>query len=282
MLSRAKNVFVYLSDGLGNQMFQYAFGVSLKKRCNVKVYYDNSCFLTQTFRKYALHCFGITLKKYPKTISEKRSELQMKMVEETQNAIYDESLYNIENNNYYKGFFQSYKYFAPHRKDILKIFRLVYPLNEANRTMLGTIKATNAVSLHVRRTDYLKEDELSIRGVCNLDYYKQAIQYAKEHIKNPHFFIFSDDIPWCRENIDIGSACTFVDINDGENGFFDMFLMQNCKHNIIANSSFSWWGAWLNENPEKIVIAPKIWMLCWNEPEEKAGRDLIPPEWIRL
>lgn len=282
MFNMVKKVFVHLSDGLGNQMFQYAFGVSLKKRCGVRVYYDNAFFLSQTFRKYALHCFGIKIKKYSKTSAEKRSELQLKMVKEKQDSIFDESLYHIENNNYYKGYFQSYKYIAPYRKDILKIFRPVYPLDDANQEILDKIKSVNAVSLHVRRTDYLKEKELSIRGICNPDYYEHAVQYIKQHVENPVFFIFSDDIEWCRENIDPDTEHVFVDINDGEKGYFDMFLMKNCKHNIIANSSFSWWGAWLNEHPEKIVIAPKIWMLSWNEPEENAGRDLIPPEWIRL
>ena len=282
MFNMAKKVFVYLSGGLGNQMFQYAFGLSLKKRCGVRVFYDNSFFLSQTFRKYELCCFGITLKKCQKTLSEKRSELQLKMVKEKQDSVYDESLYRIENNNYYKGWFQSYKYVEPYRKDILKIFKPVYPLDDANKEMLDKIKSVNAGCLHVRRTDYLKEKELAIRGICSPDYYKRAAEYIKQHVDNPVFFIFSDDIEWCRENIDPDAEHVFVDINDGEKGCFDMFLMQNCKHNIIANSSFSWWGAWLNEHPDKIVIAPKIWMSSWNEPEENAGRDLIPPEWIRL
>jgi hypothetical protein len=114
-------------------------------------------------------------------------------------------------------------------------------------------------------------------GTCTLDYYHEAIKIMKEKIKNPYFFIFSDDIPWVKENLKIDGDAFFITgkkIKDHE----EMFLMSRCKHNIIANSSFSWWGAWLNNNPEKIVIAPKRWF----NNEKINTSDLVPDNWLRI
>lgn len=278
-----EKVFVKIQGGLGNQMFQYAFGLSLqKKHCKIKVYFDDTAYRTNKARKYELHNFGITLPRYQRTNFEKLFGLKLRLIQEKEDSFYDESLYSYKNNDFYVGWFQSYKYFENYRPEILQTFQPAFPLNEENAAMLNRIKSVNAVCLHVRRTDYLSPEELKIRGICNLDYYSRAIEYIKTNTVNPVFFVFSDDISWCKSNIKTGTDCIFVDINDSDHGFLDLLLMKNCRHNIIANSSFSWWGAWLNENKDKTVIAPKIWMTSWNEPEEKAGRDLIPPEWIRM
>ena len=142
--------------------------------------------------------------------------------------------------------------------------------------MLAQIDKVNAVSLHVRRGDYLLAKNMSVLGVCGLDYYKKAIEYVAKNVKNPYFFLFSDDIPWVEENLKINYPYEIVDINNGKNSFYDLWLMKNCKHNIIANSSFSWWGAWLNENPNKIVVAPKKWMNTIKKVE------VCPKDWIRI
>lgn len=281
----AKKIFVKFIGGLGNQMFQYAFGLSLEKRCKAKVYYDKSFFDIKGSRNYELNNFKLKLKttnNWLLKFNECIKPRQKKIIKETEDSIYNEKFYNLKNYNFYDGYFQTYKYFDDYRNDILKAFELKTPLNEENEKMLKKIKSSNSVSLHVRRTDYLYKEELKIRGVCDLDYYGKAIKYIEKNIKAPHFFVFSDDITWCLEHLKFQSKYTFVDINDAQSGYFDMFLMKNCKHNIIANSSFSWWGAWLNEHNNKIVIAPKIWMIRWNETEENAGRDLIPSDWIRI
>ncbi|MDD3437516.1 MAG: alpha-1,2-fucosyltransferase, partial [Candidatus Gastranaerophilales bacterium] len=112
-------------------------------------------------------------------------------------------------------------------------------------------------------------------GTCSIDYSTKAIKYICKYVKNPHFFIFSDDINWVIENLKIEYPFTVVDFNQNSD-WFDLNLMKNCKHNIVANSSFSWWGAWLNENPDKIVIAPRKWTL------QNTNNDIIPKEWIKL
>jgi len=140
------------------------------------------------------------------------------------------------------------------------------------------IKEKNSVSLHIRRGDYLTmQKAIDTIGVCPLDYYDKAIREITRKIKNPTFFIFSDDINWVKENLKTNSPTIFVSggkLKDYE----ELILMSKCKHNIIANSSFSWWGAWLNNNPNKIVIAPKKWF----KDTSKNTRDLIPESWLKL
>ena len=148
-------------------------------------------------------------------------------------------------------------------------------LNEATRELRNTIENCNAASLHVRRDDYLSTTyAYGFGGICTTAYYQNAIAYMKEKTIDPAFFVFSDDINWCRENLDVEGA-TFVDCNHGDESWQDMFLMSKCKHNIIANSSFSWWGAWLNNNTNKIVVAPDRW---WNGLKD----DVVPETWIRI
>lgn len=139
------------------------------------------------------------------------------------------------------------------------------------------IKNSNSVSLHIRRGDYVALSK-SKKGhaLCPISYYKKAIENIAQKIHNPRFFIFSDDIQWVKENLAIKYNAEYIDFNR-DYPERDIILMKHCKHNIIANSSFSWWGAWLNENPNKIVIAPKRWM---NNLE--SSDDLIEPNWIKI
>lgn len=140
---------------------------------------------------------------------------------------------------------------------------------------------SNSISLHVRRGDY--ENNSSAKrlhgGICTLNYYKQAIELVASRIKNPVFFIFSNDLKWARENLELEKyKQVLVNLNKGNNSYKDMYLMSKCKHNIIANSSFSWWGAWLNANPKKIVICPKRW---YNN-KRLDSKDIVPESWIRI
>jgi hypothetical protein len=159
------------------------------------------------------------------------------------------------------GYFQSYKYFQDQRADIIKAFGFNW------------ILLKDFVSIHVRRMDYLQNPDFFALG---LDYYRQAIEYfrAKGH---DHFFVFSDDMEWCHQNLNAREfpGCSFA-YSGGETEKMDMKLMSWCEHNIIANSSFSWWGAWLNQNPDKIVVAPA--------PEwfKNMNKDMIPNEWIKI
>lgn len=263
---------IRICGGLGNQMFQYAFGVALKNQGNA-VLYDTGWFgekrskkttprkleLTHFMGKLPVasaskirHVSGIYWGriKIPKFIRPFFSRIYKEETEK--NYVCHTDFMNVKGDAFFAGTFAHASYFDTYRKEILKDFTLKTPLTQPNKEMLKKIKSCPAVSIHIRRGDYVK-----LGWVCGLDFYYNAMAQIKKQIKNPHFFIFSDDISWVRENLKITDTHTFVDINDGDTGYFDMELMKNCQHNIIANSTFSWWAAYLNENPDKIVIEPK-------------------------
>ena len=177
-----------------------------------------------------------------------------------------------------KGYFQTEKYFTNIREQLLKDFELNLPLNNANKEVLEKIKSTEAVAVHFRRGDYTKKRVADKYGSCSVEYYKNAVKLIAEKTgKNLTVFVFSDDINWVKQNAKFDCETVYVDINSGKQGYFDLELMKNCKHNVIANSSFSWWGAWLNQNPEKVVVAPKTWMKVLDN-----DYDIIPESWLRI
>lgn len=186
-----------------------------------------------------------------------------------------------EKHLYLDGYFQSEYYFKNQRQDLLNDFQ--FPsLDTVNSELKNKIEAaTNSVSVHIRRGDYLKSKTvLEIHGILPFSYYLEALNILKDKYQPLTLFIFSDDIPWVKtnfKNIDIESY--FID-NNTKDSWKDMALMSYCKHHIIANSSFSWWGAWLNRNPDKIIIAPKIWFA---DPElNLKSKSIIPETWTRI
>ena len=179
---------------------------------------------------------------------------------------------------YLQGYWQSQRYYEKHLPAIREDFTFKLPLMGKNVDLAAHISQENAVSLHVRRGDYLSNKKTTaLHGLCSIDYYREAIQNISSKIENPVFFIFSDDIAWVKKNLKMEFACHYVDHNQGIESFNDMRLMSLCRHNIIANSSFSWWGAWLNPNQNKLVIAPKKWFAISINTE-----DLLPDGWISL
>ena len=134
------------------------------------------------------------------------------------------------------------------------------------------------MSLHIRRGDYTKPSTQSLHGLCNAEYYAKSIAYIAERVENPVFFIFSDDIDWAKENMKTGYEQYYIDFNDASQNHEDLRLMSNCKHHIVANSTFSWWGAWLDPNPIKIVTIPSIWFAGY----DYDTRDLYPDGWIHI
>lgn len=299
MENTSNKKIIKFNGGLGNQMFQYAFACALKKKFNSEILFDFSYFEDVkshdevTTREFELGVFNFDCKeastedlkeiKRPEFKSKLKNTLAKKFpkifsinyVREKNNTIYDKNLLNSQY-MYFEGYFQSEKYFKSIRNYLLKNFSLKEPLDEKNQAVLNQIKETNSVSIHIRRGDYITLDYVNkIHGVCPIEYYKKAIKYITQKIQNPHFFIFSDDINWVNENLKIEHPYTIVDFNQGK-GWLDMNLMKQCKHNITANSSFSWWGAWLNETPEKIVIAPRKWTA------KKQNDDIVPKSWLKL
>lgn len=265
--------------GLGNQMFQYAFYKRLKTEFpNEPIFAD-----THLLETYKLHngyelnrIFGISLneingedlkkfvypfKRYKINRIFEKIFPKRNVFEEKSDFIYDTQMFNIKSDGYYIGYWQNYKYFEPVKSEILSEFEFKNPLTNSNSEILQKITETNSVSLHIRRGDYQKLKLYA--NICDLAYYENAIKHINSIINDPVYFIFSNDIDWCKANIInmLGNNEYYIiDWNKKENSYADMQLMSYCKNNVIANSSFSWWAAYLNKNIQKTVIAPKKWL----------------------
>lgn len=294
-------IIIKLMGGLGNQMFQYAFGYTQAKRLNTDLFADLRFFSQRlddvTKRSYELDCFKINLKVIPNKILQRvmfpvggtRSILNNKLkrllyfgsiIEYKKELKFKYSENNIGKSSsvYYEGYWQSEKYFLEHREDLLDKFKLKNELYNETRKYKDLIKNSNSVSIHIRRGDYVNNPTANaFHGLCSKKYYDEAIEYFDSRNTEIHYFVFSDDLEWAKENIE-SQYVTFVDLPSDVPDVEEMLLMSLCKHNIIANSSFSWWGAWLNNNNDKVVVAPKQWFAD----EEINTSDLIPERWLRL
>ena len=200
---------------------------------------------------------------------------------EEKDFFYDQSLLQPKDNNCIYGNFQSEKYFINIRNILIKEFTLKRNISDYGKIVKDEInKSSCSCSLHIRRGDYLTNSVVNkVHGVLGLDYYKKAIKLLEEKQGDVQYFIFSDDIQWAKENLNIEKSF-FVDDQKERTPNEDVYLMSLCNHNIIANSTFSWWGAWLNDNDKKVVISPKQWFM-----DKKINNntfDLIPSIWIRV
>ncbi|WP_158557094.1 alpha-1,2-fucosyltransferase [Mucilaginibacter conchicola] len=284
-------IIVKLLGGLGNQMFQYAIARHLSKKNNDTLIIDSS-FLNitnatgYTLRSYELGIFSIDAgilhkEKYfgKKLISRIRPVLSRTKYVNEQSFKFAPEIFNIKGNIYLEGYWQTEKYFRDIADTIREDFTFLPALNDINTKVAAQIKACNAVSIHVRRTDYVGADgAATYHSICSAAYYLNAIEQICETVPDAVFFVFSDDIPWVKENIQIKYPHHFIDHNSGKQSYIDMQLMSMCKHHIIANSSFSWWGAWLNNHQQKTVIAPKTW---FNNPDIDTS-DILPESWLKL
>lgn len=281
------SITVNLLGGLGNQMFQYAIGKNIALANDDTLILDLTNLLRRdenlnhTHREFELDFFNISaIKKiYPqKKNSFKEKCIRRfftKYINETHH-IFDPTVLNNKGNIYLTGFWQNVKYFEGIEPTIRNEFQFKTEPDSNNKLFLTKVQNCNSISIHFRRGDYItNKNSANYHGTCSNEYYKNAIIYIKKHVKNPHFFIFSDEINWVEENFNFEDEHTFVDINSGGRGFEDMRLMSHCKHNIIANSSFSWWAAWLNTNLNKIVIAPKTWFV-------NRDTDIVPNYWVKI
>ncbi len=290
-----------LNGGLGNQMFQYALGRVMTKLNKTEFFLDLSLYDSNikidTPRSYELDIFpNITALKIS---SEKLATftkpnkwklllnhyLKLHLQAYPKNWIrendhnYHPEILKLRGNYLLDGYWQTEKYFKRYRKLILKDFSFPEKISKKNKDILELIKRKNAVSIHVRRRDYVANKYTSAyHSTCSFSYYTKATSYIQKKVKNPWFIIFSDDPRWCKKHLPVPKDTFFVSHNTGKNSFEDMRLMSYCKHNIVANSSFSWWGAWLNQNQEKIVIAPRKW---FNDPKVNP-HDIIPDSWIKI
>jgi hypothetical protein len=252
-------IIVRILGGLGNQMFQYAYAKTLENR-GLKVKLDLS-----SFKNYKLHG-GYQLDKYHIDIQSAKSATLLfyklnpfKAIKE-KSLLFSEALISLKGSKYVKGYFQTEKYFEEIRNTLLTEFVVNQKISFETKRIAKLINASkNSCSLHIRRGDYISDKKAnSVHGTCDLDYYKKAIDCIHSSYLKVPFFVFSDDISWTKENLSIENA-VYVDVKSIPHE--DLYLMSLCTHNITANSSFSWWGAWLNQNQNKTVIAPKKWFV---------------------
>ena len=293
-------VIVQLIGGLGNQLFQYAFGKHMAELNKMELVLDTSPFRDfYKLHKYSLQHFDISAKivdkamiqkakSYPHNLSGMDRVLEYRILGK-KNIDINEKAFNFDQDAIQKynakhifieGYWQTEKYFDSHNiKEILyKEFQITTPQEEKDKVISEKIRNSNAISLHIRRADYANPDTVKVHGMCSLEYYQNAVEEVASKVENPTFFVFSDDIEWAEQNLKLPYPIVFVGHNDADKNYEDLRLMSECNRNIIANSSFSWWGAWLNQNPSKIVIAPQSWFAT----TERNYNDVIPPSWIKI
>ena len=191
---------------------------------------------------------------------------------------FQHKIIEIQGEAYLDGYWGSEKYFKDIEDIICEEFTVKYAPDKKNQTLINQILNCESVSLHIRRGDYVNDASANkLFGTCSMEYYDSAIKEISRNIENPHFFIFSDDLEWMQKNMKLSFPTTYVNINGADKDYEDLRLMSYCKHFIIPNSTFGWWGAWLSDNKNKIIIAPKRWYNSMIEPKE-----FLPKNWIRL
>lgn len=291
-------IIVKIHAGLGNQMFQYATGLRLARFRKTELKLDISAYsqmaAIDTPRKYDLDQYKILA-----AIATKQDLDRILPTDWSPNMAFrvkrrlgldqrirplgepSKSFYNVvlraRDNTYLTGWWQNEKYFRDIRSVLLEEF-VPKKLSPYSKKILDDIKSSPSISLHVRRSDYVSNKYAAKEhGAMDVGYYKAGTNLLKKMVKDPRFFVFSDDIEWCRKNLKLGEM-VFVE-DKARQASEDIYLMQHCLHNMVANSSFSWWGGWLNDHPNKMVIAPKRWFL--NE-ESNRETEVVPKSWVRL
>ena len=280
-------IITKIKGGLGNQLFQYATGRAVASLHKLPLKLDLTWFETYNLHNgYRLDQLAIQA-----DIAIKKEIIKMKggnnllfsalrkvglvkrksYFKEKRSSYFDASIFK-NNFIYLEGYWQNELYFSKIRDLLLRELSPRSPMNDVGCSYLKCIKNSNSVSLHVRRGDYLKLKNI---GVLDVDYYISAVEHIRKNVEKPTFYVFSDDLEWCKNSLGFLDGCIYIDRTQGD--IEDLKLMSFCKHNIIANSSFSWWGAWLNQNPNKTVIAPKGWHL--NDP---GSSNVILSDWVKV
>lgn len=286
-------IIVRIWDGLGNQMFQYAYARALKARGVVvrldllRAYdkafgrYYKHDLRVNSIQNYRLEIDPIDLVKWKKYSYLARDTYAKKLLywlgkhrllkykfyeEKTQE--YSERSAGLKGNYYVKGWFQNELYFREIREQLLKEF-VPRKKIKVSKELREAFENEESVSIHIRRGDYVR-----VNNSLSYLYYDKAVSFIKTRYKTPLFLIFSDDLEWVKENVAIDGPCLYVNEDRTLQDYEELFIMSRCKSNIIANSTYSWWAAWLNRNKDKIVIAPKTWF---------AGqKKIVPDDWLVL
>ncbi len=291
-------IAIRLIGGLGNQMFQYACGRALAERMGTQLYADLSAFKTYQLHEYGLDSFQADIVKTPAHLSTGTRVwavlrrlgispaayfrlLDTQWIHEGGDLSYQPQRLVFEGSAYLDGYWQCERYFNDFEDRIRGDFRLEPKLQQqlAERRQQSGIGCSNTVSLHVRRGDYITDQTAqATHGSLGEDYYRKAVEYLTQHLGGTfRLLVFSDDIAWARDNLRLPAQTVFVEPHE-RSPQIDMHLMASCDHHVIANSSFSWWGAWLNPSATKTVIAPARWF----RNTALNADDICPAEWVRL
>lgn len=295
-----------MSGGLGNQLFQYALGRHLSIMHQTELLVETSHYLDQTGmtpRVFTLSNFNIAARiatesdlraigvpdmtsmktshkarRYLFRLFERLKSPQKRKFVLEKSYRFDKNILKSGNPCYLNGNWQSVKYFEPSASIIRGEITLKDEFSPEAEVIRSQINKGNSVSLHVRRGDYAQKQKANaLHGVCSIEYYQAAIAYIAEREPNIIIFVFSDDIEWVKKNLHTPHPIVYVS-NSAIPDYQELVLMSQCKHHIIANSTFSWWGAWLNPSPAKIVVAPKHWFAS----NQVDASDLIPESWMRI
>jgi hypothetical protein len=295
-------IIVKLISGLGNQLFQYAIARQLAIKNNVSLKLDISFYRDQSLRSYRLDKYNISAtiadtgdlnnvlgvytdptvygKIYRKV--EKHLPKQYKrLYKESEWWAYEPELLKITDRTYLDGYWQHYKYYEYLDKRIFDELTLKDAGELSQHTISKAVQQDeSSVSIHIRRGDYITDNEANkLMGILPMEYYQRAIKHIREKVKTPSFYVFSDDLDWAKDNLRIDGAVSFADIDNGSKDYLELDLMSKCRHNIMANSSFSWWGAFLNRNADKVVVSPSQWIR-----QEAINKKtfLHYPGWVKL
>lgn len=291
-------IIVKLYGGLGNQMFQYALGRHLAELRGDTLKLDISFFKDYDLHKYSLSPLNIIeniatpeeserleytrtglLSRLIRWASGMRSEKTPAYHQEKNLYLFDPQILKLDGDIYLDGYWQNGRYLKGIEEVLYKEFTPRSEQVGRNRELAEMIASSNSVNLHIRRGDYVSDTKTNrYHGTCDLDYYHRGAKLMAERVGDPHFFIFSDDKDWVSVNLELPYPMTFVDNNDATTDYEDLRLMTQCKNHIIANSTFSWWGAWLSGNEDKVIIGPERWVLR----EDFNTSDVLPEGWIRL
>lgn len=285
-----KKIVTILTGGIGNQMFQYSFGKMIAERNNAELCLDTTFYLDSPDRAVGIDKYDVSFKEmkpYP-FYNWLRLKCQRIPVLRWIAGTYKERwLFDVDPNVFrfkyrvYMGFWQNLRYLEESRNTLLKEFCFEDNLSDSQKTFLDEIKTSNSIAAHIRHGDYLSERYNSMYCVADADYYACAIKLARKELDDsdaPVYF-FSDDIQWCRETFSQLNNVHFVDHEISDSQYVDLELMKNAKVNINANSTFSWWAAWLNQRENHKTYVPFDW---YKDPKlnERAKKAIIPTEWV--
>ena len=293
-------ICVRLEGGLGNQLFQYAAGRALALRHGCELLLDTSTLQRRNRRVTPRHLELHHLRHVGRVATERESRLLPWLhraasfscwispwrVSVEKGTAFNAAFETLPDQSYLVGYWQSYRYFSDIAKQLMTELEPVNIFSSMSLAVAERIDSTTSVALHVRRGDYASlASAASFHGVLPLTYYKAAVARVRERVDVPSFFVFSDAPEWCRANLQLGDKATFVAHNSGADAWQDLILMGRCRHHVIANSSFSWWGAWLADqrwaDPQRLVVAPAHWFSGRGQADQNLG-DRFPPHWEML